>query len=54
MKVDAKAYPGVTHEFFGMGAVIDKAKDAEEHAAKNMRNAFHKGAPQARTPAPRR
>jgi acetyl esterase len=38
--VDYAAYPGVTHEFFGMGAVVDKAKQAEERAASGLRNAF--------------
>ena len=35
-----RLYPGVTHEFFGMGAVVDKAKLAEEQAAAALRYAF--------------
>ena len=38
--VEQKTYPGVTHEFFGMGAVVDKAKDAETMAANALRKAF--------------
>ncbi len=37
-----KLYPGVTHEFFGMGAVIDEAKDAEMLAAAELTKAFGK------------
>ncbi len=33
-------YEGVTHEFFGMGAVVDKAKDAEQFAADGLKSAF--------------
>jgi acetyl esterase/lipase len=38
--VDQKTYPGVTHEFFGMGAVNDKAKAAEQLAADALTRAF--------------
>ncbi|MGI9047497.1 MAG: alpha/beta hydrolase [Burkholderiales bacterium] len=31
--VDYRNYEGVTHEFFGMGAVVDKAKEAVQQAA---------------------
>lgn len=31
--MDVQDYPGVTHEFFGMGAVVPAAKDAEDYAA---------------------
>jgi acetyl esterase/lipase len=34
--VDAKTYKGVTHEFFGMGAVLDDAKQAEQRAADGL------------------
>jgi acetyl esterase len=34
--VRQKTYPGVTHEFFGMGAVVDKAKDAVVFAAEGL------------------
>jgi len=35
-----KVYPGVTHEFFGMGAVVDKAKDAVNVAASDLKASF--------------
>ena len=38
--VQYKVYPGVTHEFFGMGAVVDEAKQAEEFAAEGLKAAF--------------
>ncbi len=38
--VDTKTYEGVTHEFFGMGAVVDDAKSAEEWAGKRLKEAF--------------
>ena len=38
--VEQKTYPGVTHEFFGMGAVVDNAKSAEQMAADALRKAF--------------
>jgi acetyl esterase len=40
VKVDYKLYSGVTHEFFGMGAVVPKAKDAEQYAADALKKAF--------------
>jgi acetyl esterase len=40
VKVDYKLYNGVTHEFFGMGAVVPKAKDAEQYAADALKKAF--------------
>jgi len=42
VKVDYKLYNGVTHEFFGMGAVVPKAKDAEQYAADALTKAFKK------------
>jgi acetyl esterase len=39
-------YPGVTHEFFGMGAVVDEASDAVEFAAGRLRGAFARRLPQ--------
>lgn len=39
--VTYKLYPGVTHEFFGMGAVVPQAKLAEALAAHELRKAFH-------------
>ena len=35
-----RLYPGVTHEFFGMGAVVDKAKDAVNYGAAGLRMGF--------------
>jgi len=40
VKVDYKLYSGVTHEFFGMGAVVPKAKEAEQYAADALKKAF--------------
>ncbi len=38
--VRARLYRGVTHEFFGMGAVIDQSKDAVNFAAQGLKDAF--------------
>lgn len=35
-------YDGVTHEFFGMGAVVNKAKNAVAFAAGGLQSAFNK------------
>lgn len=40
--VTYKLYPGVTHEFFGMGAILDEAKAAEKLAAAELKEAFSK------------
>ncbi len=40
--VDYKLYKGTTHEFFGMGAVVPSAKDAEAYAADRLKKAFKK------------
>ncbi|WP_265594131.1 alpha/beta hydrolase [Haloferula sp. BvORR071] len=40
VKVDYKNYEGVTHEFFGMGAVVGAAQDAMDFAAANLKAAF--------------
>lgn len=40
--VSRKVYPGVTHEFFGMGAVVAKAKDAESTGASALAAALAK------------
>ncbi len=40
--VQYKVYSGVAHEFFGMGAVVDEAKQAEEFAAEGLKAAFAK------------
>jgi acetyl esterase len=38
--VERKVYDGVTHEFFGMGAVIDKARDAEQYVGNRLKAAL--------------
>lgn len=38
--VEYKNYKGVTHEFFGMDAVLIEAGDAQDLAARNLRHAF--------------
>ena len=38
--VEQRTYPGVTHEFFGMGAVVVRAKEAEDFAAMRLRESF--------------
>lgn len=38
--VNAKLYDGVAHEFFGMGAVVDKAKEAVAFAADGLKSSF--------------
>jgi acetyl esterase/lipase len=35
-----EVYEGVTHEFFGMDAVLDDAKRAQELAVKDLKQAF--------------
>ena len=40
--VDRKVYDGVTHEFFGMGAVVPQAKDANDYAVSQLKSAFGK------------
>ena len=42
--VDYIHYDGVTHEFFGMAAVLDKARQANARAVANLRAAFGTGA----------
>ena len=36
-----KLFPGVTHEFFGMGAVVDKAKQAVAFGAQGLKMGFN-------------
>ncbi|MDQ6881475.1 MAG: alpha/beta hydrolase, partial [Pseudomonadota bacterium] len=38
--VERRFYEGVTHEFFGMAAVVAKAKDAQEYAGQRLAQAF--------------
>jgi len=35
--VERKVYPGVTHEFFGTAAVVQKAKDAQAYAGSRLK-----------------
>lgn len=41
--VKQKTYSGVTHEFFGLGAVVGDAKDAMKFACGELEDAFSKG-----------
>jgi uncharacterized zinc-type alcohol dehydrogenase-like protein len=49
VEVTRKVYGGVTHEFFGMAAVVPKAQEAVQFAGEQLRRAFagavHTGAP---------
>ncbi|RFZ83555.1 alpha/beta hydrolase [Mucilaginibacter terrenus] len=40
VKVDSKNWDGVTHEFFGMGALVPQAKEAETYAVDQLKKAF--------------
>lgn len=40
VKTEYENYNGVTHEFFGMAAVVPEAKDAQAFAVKQLKNAF--------------
>ena len=42
VKVEYVNYDGVTHEFFGMGAVVDKARRAVAKAAEGLKSGFKK------------
>jgi acetyl esterase len=48
VQVEQKTYAGVTHEFFGMGAVVEEARDAVEYAAKRLKSAFSEAKSAAR------
>lgn len=41
VQVNHRHYDGVTHEFFGMGAVLPKAKDAQAFASSELKKSFH-------------
>lgn len=41
-KVEQRTFPGVTHEFFGMGKVVRGAHDAELYAISRLKSAFAK------------
>jgi acetyl esterase/lipase len=38
--VEMRDYPGVTHDFFGMGAVVAKAAEAQRFVGDNLKKAF--------------
>ena len=40
VQVSQRTWNGVTHEFFGMGAVVDKAKEAVQFGAAGLRRGF--------------
>ena len=40
VKVNHEVYKGVTHEFFGMGLAVDRAKAAENFAGEQLKKAF--------------
>jgi acetyl esterase/lipase len=40
VSVDSRNYDGVAHEFFGMGAVLDKARDANQYGADGLKKGF--------------
>ena len=40
VETDYQLYTGVTHEFFGMAAVVPQAKDAQALAVKKLKAAF--------------
>ena len=40
VSVDSRNWDGVTHEFFGMAAVVDKAREAQQYAADRLKTAF--------------
>ena len=42
VEVERKVYDGAAHEFFGMAAVVDKAKDAQQYAADRLKSAFQR------------
>ena len=44
VKVQRRVYNGVTHEFFGMAAVVKKAADAQKLGGQALRNSFGKAA----------
>ena len=44
VNVNYKKYNGVTHEFFGMAAVVPEAMEAQAFAVKDLKNAFETSA----------
>ena len=45
VKVERKVYDGVTHEFFGMAAVLEQADEAQTYAADRLKSSFKTGQP---------
>ena len=41
-EVDYRNYDAVTHEFFGMGAVVEKAKQAQQQAGAGLKKGFER------------
>ncbi len=41
VEVDQRTFPGVTHEFFGMGKVVRGAREAETYAVTRLRGALN-------------
>ncbi len=52
--VAQRTFPGVTHEFFGMGAVVGQAKQAEDFAARHVKASFVAPAPATAPPVHRK
>jgi acetyl esterase len=52
VKVNAIDVRGVTHEFFGMAAVLPKAKKAQAQAGKDLKAAFAKAPASTKLPPP--
>jgi acetyl esterase len=45
VRVEHKEYAGVTHEFFGLSALVVQARQAQTDAGRALREAFRAGAP---------
>ena len=45
VKVGHKIYDGVTHEFFGMAAVVKKARDAQAYAGQALKQSLGAASP---------
>lgn len=43
VETEARVFPGVTHEFFGMGKVVSQAKAANDMAVAALKRAFKEG-----------
>ena len=52
--VERKMYPGTTHEFFGMAAVVDDAKAAQQFAGERLQQAFEQAPATTRSMPSRR